>query len=76
MESTEKILENPEDYEGRASMRWAATWRSTGWQRPVLANVASQVHRIMHSLRAVCDISHGAGLSIVLPGRRKYASIP
>jgi alcohol dehydrogenase YqhD (iron-dependent ADH family) len=43
MESTEKILENPEDYEGRATMMWAATWPSTGWQRPVLAGIASQV---------------------------------
>ncbi|MEF3280027.1 MAG: iron-containing alcohol dehydrogenase [Elusimicrobiota bacterium] len=65
---TEKILENPEDYNARASFMWTATLALNGMQSLGYKNVEFVNHVIEHSLSAIFDIPHGLGLSIVLSG--------
>jgi alcohol dehydrogenase YqhD (iron-dependent ADH family) len=74
MESTERILENPQDYQGRATMMWAASLALNGLPVAGIGQHSFPNHMIEHSLSAIYDIPHGAGLSIVIPGWMKYAS--
>jgi alcohol dehydrogenase YqhD (iron-dependent ADH family) len=66
--ATEIILSRPEDYDARANMMWAATLAFNGLTTAGMGQVALPVHMIEHSLSAIYDIAHGAGLSIILPG--------
>jgi len=68
MEATERILQQPQDYDARAEMMWAATLAFNGLTTAGMGQIALPVHMIEHSLSALYDIAHGAGLSIVLPG--------
>jgi len=68
MEATERIIAAPDDYNARAGMMWAATLAFNGLTTAGMGQVALPVHMIEHSLSALYDVAHGAGLSIVLPG--------
>ena len=72
MESTDKILQKPDDFEARASMMWGATLALNGLTTAGIGNYAFPNHMIEHSLSAIYTIPHGAGLSIVLSGWMKY----
>ncbi len=74
MESCEASLENPEDYQARATFMWAATLALNGVPVSGIGDFSFPNHMIGHSLSAIYDISHGASLSIVIPGWMKYAS--
>ena len=71
MGATETILQKPEDYDARANMMWAATLAFNGLTSAGMGQIALPVHMIEHSLSALYDVAHGAGLSIVLPGWMK-----
>jgi len=68
MESTEKSLANPKDYDARANFMWSGTLAFNGLTTAGMGIVGFPVHMIEHSLSALYDIAHGAGLSIMLPG--------
>jgi hypothetical protein len=68
MERTETILKEPTHYAARADMMWATTWAFNGLTSAGMGAVSLPVHMIEHSLSAIYDVAHGAGLSIVLPG--------
>jgi alcohol dehydrogenase YqhD (iron-dependent ADH family) len=72
MESTEIILKEPANYAARADMMWATTWAFNGLTSAGMGSIGLPVHMIEHSLSAIYDIAHGAGLSIVLPGWMQY----
>ncbi|MDO9559587.1 MAG: iron-containing alcohol dehydrogenase [Syntrophales bacterium] len=72
MESTEIILKEPANYSARANMIWATTWAFNGLTSTGMGLISLPVHMIEHSLSAIYDIAHGAGLSIVLPGWMRY----
>jgi alcohol dehydrogenase YqhD (iron-dependent ADH family) len=72
MESTEIILKEPTNYPARANMMWATTWAFNGLTSAGMGMISLPVHMIEHSLSAIYDIAHGAGLSIVLPGWMQY----
>jgi alcohol dehydrogenase YqhD (iron-dependent ADH family) len=74
MESTERILNDLEDYQGRATMMWAAAMAFNGLPVSGIGKIGFPNHMIEHSLSGIYDIAHGAGLSIVIPGWMKYAS--
>jgi alcohol dehydrogenase YqhD (iron-dependent ADH family) len=74
MESTEKILADPSDYQGRATMMWAATLAWNGLALAGVGKAGLPNHMLEHPLSGIYDIAHGAGLSIVIPGWMKYAS--
>jgi alcohol dehydrogenase YqhD (iron-dependent ADH family) len=68
MEATEKSLANPKDYDARANFMWSGTLAFNGLTTAGMGIVGFPVHMIEHSLSALYDIAHGAGLSIMLPG--------
>jgi len=68
MEATAKSLADPRDYDARANFMWSGTLAFNGLTTAGMGIVGFPVHMIEHSLSALYDIAHGAGLSIVLPG--------
>ncbi|MCD6450668.1 MAG: iron-containing alcohol dehydrogenase [Thermotogaceae bacterium] len=72
MEAIEILIDNPTNYEWRANLAWSATLALNG-----LTSVGSyggdwSSHIIEHSLSALYDIAHGAGLAIVTPAWMRY----
>ena len=67
MESTEAILTDPRNYNARANIMWSATLAFNGLTSAGMGPVSYPAHMIEHSLSALYDIAHGAGLSITLP---------
>lgn len=72
MESCERILQDPHDYQGRADLMWCATLALNGLTAAGLGMVGFPMHMIEHSLSALYDVPHGAGLSTVIPGWMRY----
>jgi alcohol dehydrogenase YqhD (iron-dependent ADH family) len=74
MESTDRALRNPQDYDARASFMWCA---SLAWNTMCTAGIGDfQVpsHMLEHPLSALYDIAHGAGLSITQPAWMEWAA--
>lgn len=67
METTGQILRNPDHAEARASFMWAATLALNGLTPAGIGPYSFPNHMIEHSLSAIYNIPHGAGLSIVIP---------
>ncbi|MEA1916619.1 MAG: iron-containing alcohol dehydrogenase [Campylobacterota bacterium] len=67
IETTEILLENPNDYDARAEFAWAATQALNGLTPAGTGGGSFPNHMIEHSLSAIFNIAHGAGLSIVIP---------
>ncbi|OGR80723.1 MAG: hypothetical protein A2X32_09270 [Elusimicrobia bacterium GWC2_64_44] len=65
--STMRILKDPADYNARASMMWSATLALNGLATCGYGGMNFINHAIEHSLSALYDIAHGAGLAIVMP---------
>lgn len=64
-------LEEPENYEARGNLMWAASWAING----LFAGGSRQVwscHPIEHELSARFDITHGLGLAIITPKWMRY----
>ena len=72
MQRTEIILKEPAHYNARADMMWATTWAFNGLTSAGMGATSLPAHMIEHSLSAIYDIAHGAGLSVVLPGWMRY----
>ncbi|MBU4261143.1 MAG: iron-containing alcohol dehydrogenase [Proteobacteria bacterium] len=72
MESCDRVLRDPLDYQGRADLMWSATLALNGWTAAGLGMVGFPMHMIEHSLSALYDIPHGAGLSIIMPAWMRY----
>jgi len=72
METTEILIENPNDYDARAEFAWAATCALNGLTHVGVAGMNFPNHMIEHALSAICNIPHGAGLSIVMPAWMKW----
>lgn len=73
MESTETVMEEPDNYNARASLMWSAALGFNGLTTAGMGKVIMPAHMIEHSLSAIYDIPHGAGLSIVLPAWMTWA---
>jgi alcohol dehydrogenase YqhD (iron-dependent ADH family) len=74
IESTEKCLSNPKDYQGRATMMWAGSLAWSGFYVAGIGDMQVPNHLLEHPLSALYDIAHGAGLSIIIPAWMRYAS--
>jgi len=68
MESCRKALAQPDDYQARADLMWCSTLALNGLTAAGLGLVGFPMHMIEHSLSALYDVPHGAGLSVVMPG--------
>jgi alcohol dehydrogenase YqhD (iron-dependent ADH family) len=72
MDSCDRVLINPEDYDARADLMWAATLALNGLTGAGLGKVGFPMHMIEHSISALYNVAHGAGLSVVIPGWMIY----
>jgi len=71
IETTPKIIENPEDLNSRATILWCGTNALNG----IIGAGKEQdwaTHAIEHAISAIYDIPHGLGLAIVFPHWMKY----
>jgi len=64
-------LKEPQNYEARANLMWAATWGLNRFLETGI-NQAPSCHRMEHELSAYYDIAHGLGLAILIPRWLKY----
>jgi alcohol dehydrogenase YqhD (iron-dependent ADH family) len=64
----ERCLADPCDYHGRANLMWTATLALNGLISAGLGRVGFPMHMIEHSLSALYNVPHGAGLAVVIPG--------
>jgi alcohol dehydrogenase YqhD (iron-dependent ADH family) len=74
MNSCERCLADPRDYNARADLMWTATLALNGLTGAGLGRVGFPMHMIEHSLSALYNVPHGAGLSVVIPGWLRWCS--
>lgn len=74
MAAGEAALLNPLDYQSRAELMWASSLALNGISSAGLGRVGFPLHLIEHSLSALHDIPHGAGLAALLPGTMLFLS--
>lgn len=72
IETTEILLENPNDYDARAEFAWAAIQGLNGLTPAGAGGGNFPNHMIEHSLSAIYNVAHGAGLSVVIPAWMKW----
>jgi len=68
MRACERCLRDPHDYNGRANLMWTAALALNGLTAAGLGRVGFPMHLIEHSLSALHDVPHGAGLAVVMLG--------
>ncbi|WP_027723222.1 iron-containing alcohol dehydrogenase [Maridesulfovibrio zosterae] len=68
LERTPQILENPRDYNARASIMWASSMALTGFHLRLGKPTAnSRLHMIGHELSSMYDMTHGVTLALLTP---------
>jgi alcohol dehydrogenase YqhD (iron-dependent ADH family) len=72
MATTEVILREPENYQARAEFMWGATLALNGLTPAGIGTYSFPNHMIEHSLSAIYNIPHGAGLAIVMPAWMRW----
>lgn len=72
IETTEVLLVRPNDYQARAEFEWAATLALNGIATVGIGPFSFPNHMIEHSLSALYDMAHGAGLAIIIPAWMKW----
>jgi len=72
MDSCNRVLDDPEDFDARADLMWAATLALNGLTGAGLGKLGFPMHMIEHSLSALYNVAHGAGLSVIIPGWMLY----
>lgn len=72
METTEILLDDPDDYDARAEFAWVAIQALNGLTPAGTDGGNFPNHMIEHSLSALYNVAHGAGLAIVIPAWMKW----
>jgi hypothetical protein len=72
VEATETCVRSPRDYEARAALMWAAALGWCGMLSAGAGRARLPNHMMEHSLSALHDVPHGAGLSAIIPGWARY----
>jgi len=72
IETTEKLLADPADLQARGEFAWAATQAQNGLIFTGSAGFSYPNHAIEHSLSALFNVPHGAGLSVIMPAWMKW----
>lgn len=72
LETTEQLLAEPADYNARAEFAWASTLALNGLTYAGTSGFGYPNHMIEHSLSALFNVPHGAGLSVVMPAWMKW----
>ncbi|MDQ7042775.1 MAG: iron-containing alcohol dehydrogenase [Sulfurimonas sp.] len=72
MNTTEILLQNPDDYNARGEFAWIATQALNGLTPAGTEGGTFPNHMIEHALSALYNVPHGAGLSVVIPAWMKW----
>lgn len=72
IKTTEILLENSEDYNARCEFAWVATQALNGSTSAGVQDIEYPNHMIEHSISALYNVPHGAGLSVVIPAWMKW----
>ena len=64
-------IKEPDNYEARANLMWAASWALNGFLIAGRGQMTT-CHCIEHELSAFYDITHGHGLAILMPRWLEY----
>ncbi len=72
IETTEILLQNSQDYDARAEFAWAATNALNGTTYLGVGGFSYPNHMIEHSVSALFNVPHGAGLSVIIPSWMKW----
>lgn len=70
--TTEKLINNPNDYDARGEFAWASTMALNGLIFNGLEGNSFDTHMIGHAMSALHNTPHGASLSITIPAWMKY----
>ena len=73
-ETTEILLRDPNNYDARAEFAWVAIQALNGLAPAGTKGGNFPNHMIEHSLSALYNIAHGAGLAIVIPAWMEWYS--
>lgn len=68
MAACTRCLSAPQDYAARADLMWTSALALSGLTAAGLGRVGFPMHLIEHSLSALFDVPHGAGLAVVILG--------
>jgi alcohol dehydrogenase YqhD (iron-dependent ADH family) len=67
-----RVMENPEDYESRATIMWASSLSHNGLTGCGKSHTFP-AHKIEHDISGLHDnVAHGAGLAVVFPAWARY----
>lgn len=72
IETTEILIKNPNDYDARAELAWVSLQALNGLTPAGTTGGNFPNHMIEHSLSALYNVAHGAGLAIVIPAWMKW----
>lgn len=72
METTEILIDDPNNYDARAEFAWVAIQALNGLTPAGTEGGNFPNHMIEHSLSALYNVAHGAGLAIVIPAWMKW----
>jgi alcohol dehydrogenase YqhD (iron-dependent ADH family) len=72
IKSMNRILENPEDFDARATIMWGGNLAWNGITAAGVIGGKTICHKLEHPISGIYDLAHGAGLSIVTPAWLKY----
>lgn len=71
VEYAPKAIKEPNNYEARSNLMWAASWALNGFLFSGRHQMTT-CHCIEHELSAFYDITHGHGLAIIMPRWLEY----
>ncbi|WP_345978965.1 iron-containing alcohol dehydrogenase [Sulfurimonas sp. HSL3-2] len=72
METTEALIKDPNDYDARGEFAWVAIQALNGLTPSGTGGGNFPNHMIEHSLSALYNVAHGAGLAVVIPAWMKW----
>jgi alcohol dehydrogenase YqhD (iron-dependent ADH family) len=73
IKTTDELLENPNNINARGEFALCATWALNNLTSLGVGEYNFPNHMIEHSLSAIYNVPHGAGLAVVLPAWMKYS---
>ncbi len=68
MEATARACDVPDDYNARAQLMWGASLALCGLTKAGVGDHIFFMHLIEHSISALFNVAHGAGLAAIIPG--------
>lgn len=71
---TPLALKEPDNYEARANLMWAAAWGCSAIADSFATGASMVLHFMEHELSAYYDVTHGHGLAILMPRWMEYVS--